>query len=258
MDAFDCSQIRYLLYVKKSCSYLYIYKKFLRYKRSQNLFAVFFLDYPVTPELDIVFAINTAASDADNTFKLLKDAVKSIVDKYSPDKIRYSVIVFDDSQTSVVSFTKDPQDVKKLIRIVDRMPQPSGLPDFKELLEKAKDVFRNDSGRPQTNKILVVLTDSESPTTSTDIKEASKVLWKDEITVIGVAVGPKANLRKLEKMTPDKRSPLNASKDMDPNDLGDKIMKEVLEGWYTANRISCFRKKAFPSLEAFIFNAKEI
>lgn len=158
--------------------------------------------------------------------------MKSIVNKYSPDKIRYSAIVFGDSQTSVVSFTKDPQDVKQLIRSVDRMPQPSGLPDLKELLEKAKDVFRNDSGRPKRNKVLVVLTDSESPTTSTDIKEASKVLWKDEITVIGVAVGPKTNIMKLEKMTPDKRSPLNASKYMDPNDLGDKIMKEVLKGWY--------------------------
>ena len=196
------------------------------------------LDYPDVPEMDITFAVNTAATNADKTFEVLRDAVKSIINKYNPDRIRYSIVIFDDSATPVVSFPKDPQDVQKLLKAVDKLPQPSGLPDLKALLEEAKNVFEKDSGRPKANKVLVVVTDAKSPSTSDDIKEAARPLEEEGITVIAVAVGDEANSKQLEKMTPDKQTPLSLDKDEDPDDIGDKIMDKVLEGEYNCETIT--------------------
>lgn len=180
----------------------------------------------------MAFAINTAATDADKTFDVLKDAVKSIISTYNPDKIRYSVIIFGDSVAPVLPFSKDPQDVQKLIKDIEKLPQPSGLPDFKKLLEEARRVFEKDSGRPKANKVLIVVTDAKSPSTTDDIKEATRPLEEDGITVIAVVVGDEGSSKQLEKMTPDKQTPLAVDKDEDPDDTGDKIMNTILEGGY--------------------------
>lgn len=192
----------------------------------------FLLDYPDVPQIDITFAINTAATDADKTFEVLRDAVKNIINMHNPDRIRYSIVIYGDSATPVVSFSKDPQDVRKLLKAVDKLPQPSGLPDLKVLLEEAKKVFEKDSGRPKAAKVLVVVTDSKSPSASDDIKEAARPLEDEGITVIAVAVGDEASSKQLEKMTPENQIPVSVDKDEDPGDIGDKIMDKVLEGEY--------------------------
>ena len=121
--------------------------------------------------------------------------------------------------------------MKKLITNVDKLPQPTGLPDLKKILEEAMAVFKSDSERPKTNKVLVVVTDSDSPTTPADIKEAAEPLEKEGVIVIAVTVGNEANSKQLKKLTTDKQSPLNVSKDAEPDNVGDEIMKSVLEGW---------------------------
>lgn len=152
---------------------------------------------------------------------------------HNPDRIRYSIVIYGDSATPVVSFSKDPQDVRKLLKAVDKLPQPSGLPDLKVLLEEAKKVFEKDSSRPKAAKVLVVVTDSKSPSASDDIKEAARLLEDEGITVIAVAVGDEASSKQLEKMTPENQTPLSVDKDEDPGDIGDKIMDKVLEGEYS-------------------------
>ena len=121
--------------------------------------------------------------------------------------------------------------MEKLISAVDKLLQPSGRPELKKLLEEAKEVFANNSGRPKANKVLVVVTDAKSPTTLTDIKEAAKPLEEEGVTVIAVTIGGEADSKQLEKMTPDKQNILNVSKDENPDELGKEIMKKVQEGW---------------------------
>lgn len=182
------------------------------------------------PEIDIAFAINTAATDADKTFEVLRDAIKSIVNTHDPDKIRYSIVIFDASATPVVSFSKDPQDIKNLLKAVDKVPQSDGLPDLKKLLDEAKKVFEKDSGRSKAHKVLIVVTDSKSPSSTDDIKETARPLEEEGITIIAVAVGDEASSNQLEKMMPDEQTPLSVDKDEDPEGIGDKIMDKVLEG----------------------------
>ena len=169
--------------------------------------------------------------------------MKSIVNMHNPDRIRYSIAIFDETVTPVVSFSKHPQDIQKILKTLDKPPQPLGLPDLKTLLEEAKKVFEKDSGRPKTNRVLVVVTDSKSPSTSDDIKEAATPLEEEGIIVIAVAVGDEANSKQLEKMTPDMQTSLSVDKDEDPDDIGDKIMDKILEGKYNFQTLNNSRFK---------------
>ena len=196
------------------------------------MISALFSDYPDSPEMDIAFAINTAASDADRTFQVITDSLKKIVKKFNPEKLRYSVITFGDEATPEVSFTEDPQDLKKLVKALDKLPQSSGDPDFKKLLDEAKNVFDNDSGRAKSNRVLVVITDSKSPATLSEINDAVKPLKKDGITVVAVRIGEEADPRQLEKMTGDKTNVLNLTKERDPEKIGNEVMKAVKEGWF--------------------------
>ena len=196
------------------------------------MISALFSDYPDSPEMDIAFAINTAASDADRTFQVITDSLKKIVKKFNPEKLRYSVITFGDEATPEVSFTEDPQDLKKLVKALDKLPQSSGDPDFKKLLDEAKKVFDDDSGRAKSNRVLVVITDSKSPTTLSEINGAVKPLKKDGITVVAVRIGEEADSRQLEKMTGDKTNVLNLTKERDPEEIGNEVMKAVKEGWF--------------------------
>lgn len=196
-----------------------------------RFFSFFFIiDYPETPYLDILFAINTAGRDAVKTFEMLRNALKNIIQMYDPDRVRYGVIIYGDSASLVVRFSKDPQEVKKLTRDIDELSQPSGLPNLEGLLQEAKKVFEQDSGRPKANKVLVVVTDAKSSSTSDNIKQAAKPLEEDGVTVVAVTVGDEANNKQLEKMIPDKQTPLSIDKEGEPNEIGEKIMEKVLEG----------------------------
>lgn len=196
------------------------------------MISALFSDYPDSPEMDIAFAINTAGSDADRTFQVVTDSLKEIVKKFNPEKLRYSVITFGDEATPEVSFTEDPQDLKKLVKALDKLPQSSGDPDFKKLLDEAKKVFDDDSGRAKSNRVLVVITDSKSPATLSEINDAVKPLKKDGITVVAVRIGEEADSRQLEKMTGDKTNVLNLTKERDPEEIGNEVMKAVKEGWF--------------------------
>lgn len=188
------------------------------------------IDYPETPNLDVVFAINTAGTDRVKTFEVMRNALKNIIQMYDPDRVRYGVVIYGDSAKLVLGLSEDRQDVEKLTRNIDKLSQPSGLPNLEKLLQEAKKVFEQDSTRPKATKVLVVVTDAKSSSTSDDIKQAAKPLEEDGVTMVAVAVGDEAHNKQLEKMIPDKQTPLSVEKDEEPDKIGEKIMEKVLEG----------------------------
>lgn len=77
-------------------------------------------------EIDMVVALCAVSSQSNQSFELMKDTVKSIVDKYGTSKIHYSVVIYGQSAfptaaLSRTSFTK--KDVKEYI---DSIPKPRG------------------------------------------------------------------------------------------------------------------------------------
>ena len=57
-------------------------------------------------EIDLAFAISSAAKDADRTFRRMKHTVERIMVEYNSDKLRYAVMVFGDHTQSPLNFSQ--------------------------------------------------------------------------------------------------------------------------------------------------------
>ena len=55
-------------------------------------------------EIDLTFAISSAAAGAEETFQRVKDTVKEIMQTYKTDKLRYALLVFGNQPISPISF----------------------------------------------------------------------------------------------------------------------------------------------------------
>ena len=149
--------------------------------------------YLAVPLADLAFAISSNAAGKEQTFKKIKDSLDFIMTYYGAERIRYAVITFGLSSYEDVSF-QDGRTVDELRELVDRIPRASGVPDLKESLEKAKDVFDKATDRPEAKKFLIVVMDSESSSGPDEVQQGAEALEKEDIKVINHVV-PRNRLR---------------------------------------------------------------
>lgn len=132
--------------------------------------------------VDLAFAISSNAAGAAETFQKIKDAIDYIVTYYGADRIRYAFITFGSSASEDITF-QDMRTVDELRDEVDLLSRPSGVPNLKEALLKAKDVFRKASDRPEAKKFLVVIMDTKSSNVGEEIIQGGEALEKERIKV---------------------------------------------------------------------------
>ena len=179
--------------------------------------------------MDLGFAISASAQDADETFKLMKEAISSITERYETSNIRYALLTFGTTVKREVNFTLDLPDPEALPKALASASKPSGEPDLQRALEEAKMLFKQAPSRPGAKKVLVVIMDKKSISDSSEVEQASKPLEDVNIVVVPVAVGPAASLPELEKTTTNKKFMVIVGKDEDPDTLGEEIMRKALK-----------------------------
>ena len=189
-----------------------------------------FLASPGIPEIDICFAISTLDSDADETFKKMKEAVSSIIEKYKDyDRIHYSVIAFGTEPSPVARFGEFDT-LEKLKEYVMSIRRPSGQPDLEKALDKAVNLFNNASLRPRARKFLVVFVGSKTANSLEMLKKSAKPLEDQMIKVIAVAVGTESDPNELIKIVPNKGNLIKGDTVFnDPEKMGEEVMDTVLK-----------------------------
>ena len=138
--------------------------------------------YLAVPLADLAFAISSNAAGKEQTFKKIKDTLDFIMTYYGAERIRYAVITFGSSSYEDVNF-QEGRTVDELRERVDRILPASGVPDLKESLEKAKDVFDKATDRPEAKKFLIVVMDSKSSSGPDEVQEGAEALEKEDIKV---------------------------------------------------------------------------
>ena len=78
-------------------------------------------------------------------------------------------------------------------------------------------------------KVIVVITDDHSNSTAEEIRAAAKPLEDKAIHVIAVGIGKTPDVTQLEKMTQKKDDVIKAPKDVDPAELGNRIMEKAFQ-----------------------------
>ena len=155
--------------------------------------------------------------------------LKKIIDKYGVVRVRHAVIVFGTTPKTAVSFgdVSDPESLKRLLTII---PRQRGDVDLSKALEEARRLFQTASKRPNARKVLVVIMDSGSVSSPGDIGKVAKRLEEDEITVVPVVVGQKADPRELGKTTTNNEYLVKTPKDENPATLAETIIDKSLKG----------------------------
>lgn len=182
------------------------------------------------PEVDLAFAINAASVKADDNFEKAKEVIKSIIDTYAMNKLRYGVVVFGSSASIRVSFGDDFPTDENLKNVITILSGSNERPALDEALKKGKELFDEAPERPNARKVLVFITDMKSTSKLADLKEAAKMLEDDGIKVIPVAIGDEVDHVELEETTSDKTNVVNVTTDVDVIVLKEKIMFNVFKG----------------------------
>ena len=189
---------------------------------------VFFLtDLPSVPVMDIMLAISSTSRRADVNFRAIKEVLVKLIESYGVQRVRYSTLAFGKEPLIQVRFTQSLSE-EALKRNILLIPRLSGS-SLEAALLKAKDVF-DESSRPDTKKVLVIITDKKSESEIDDVKAAAVKVEQADIVVIPVAFGNLADPDEAVVTTPNKENVVETKDTSDPNDIAEEISSKVLVG----------------------------
>lgn len=152
-----------------------------------------------------------------------------MVNKYGLGRVRYTVITFGRRPDVKLRLSENTLSEERLKSYIEAIPRSTGGSDLAKALEKAKQVFKEDS-YADVKKILVVITDKKSDSRSDDIKKAARRLDDNGITVIAVALHDEADSRELANATSSNRNVIVANLTSTSTDLAKEIMNKGLKG----------------------------
>ena len=181
---------------------------------------------PIPPEVDLGFIISAGSTDATAILQQIKDVIKSFIDKYSSDRLRYGIISY--GSTPRIELTlRDSlnSDVKQQVDVIVR---PGGTPDLTRALQLGEQLLS--SARPNVQKVLVIITDVKSGSSLSHVKLAVKSLDNKDIRVFAVAIGNEVDSTELSTATGSDKNIINSSKTDEPGKVREEIMTKIRQG----------------------------
>ena len=185
-------------------------------------------------DVDVVFAISATASDAQQTFGVMKDVMKTIFEKQGVDNMRLAIIVFGDAVSVRLNFDEEVTELEELKERIDNLPRNTGTPDLNAALVEGNSLLAE--ARPNAKKVLVIISDDTSDSKPWEIRANARELEEEEIEVVPVGMGNEVDLKQLEHITPHKDNLITAEKDDDTDDLADEILEKILRSKYHISR----------------------
>ena len=112
-------------------------------------------------DIDLGFALAASSGEAEETFSLMQNVIRAIVDKYGQSSMRYMTIVFGENATVSFSFADTFSSDENLKAFIASLRRSQGLPDVEKALKEARNVFYRNA-RPEAKKILVLFMDKDN------------------------------------------------------------------------------------------------
>lgn len=177
-------------------------------------------------DVDVVFAISATATDAQLTFRVMKDVIKTIFEKHGVDSMRVAIIVFGDAVSVRLSFDEEVTELDELKERIDNLPRNTGTPDLNAALVEGNRLLAG--ARLNAKKVLVIISDDTSDSSPWEIRANARELEQEEIEVVPVGMGNEVDLKQLEHTTPHKDNLITADTEDDTDDLADEILQKIL------------------------------
>lgn len=176
------------------------------------------------PDIDLTFIINAASADSENTYKYMQNIIRSIIQRYNYGRIYYSFIL---NMTKYDFGNKFPNK-EVLLRIVSSLPKNDNGTALEEALKEAKKIYESNDVRSNSWKIAVLLFDQKSGESESSVKNASAPLREIGVRIIPVGIGSDVSISEMEAITAFEDNLLTISRDKNPVETGEEIMKRFL------------------------------
>ena len=178
----------------------------------------FYLTARSSTLLDIVFVVGTRTPE---DFEKAKRSILSAVNTQTNNNPMYGVIQYDNVVTEEIPINKFLNLDGFKTRVKNLVWRDSGT-----LLEDGIDAGRRmlvEDGRPLARKLLLVLSDKDIQSNSSDLQESVDVATENSIKIVTVFFGKPVDQTKVTILTPNDPEPSIVS----PTDNGDKIGPEI-------------------------------
>ena len=165
----------------------------------QLIFTFVFVFTAKFPLIDIAFALSSTGISSNETYKLMKDTIELIIEKYGTSSMRYSFIPYSDYANINIKFSEKYPSLEDLQAAIKALLPHTGGSNLPAALAAAKEAFEDSGVRKHATHVLVVLTDNRSGSSIDGIKKTAKPLQDSGIVVIPVGIGNQVNIQELEE-----------------------------------------------------------
>ena len=143
--------------------------------------------------MDIGFALNAASADSLVIFRLMKNVLTTIFDRYGVGRVQFSIIVYGDVVTTRLGEFDNDFTLEDLTRAVNNLaPNPGGSVNLDQALKEARLLFIA-KARKDAKKVFVVLTDSLSSDSDNSLMIETARLRKEDVLILGVGIGSQSD-----------------------------------------------------------------
>ena len=158
----------------------------------------------------------------------MQNTIIQIIDKYGAVNIHYIMIVYGDQLFRFGNFNHTfPPSAQELKTAIIRQPPLTGGPVLENVLDETLRIFNETERRPN-KKVLVVITDKNSPVIDVDkLSGAVTPLENNGILVISVAIGA-VNRSELLVISPNPLDVISVESNIDVGVLAQRIMERIL------------------------------
>ena len=179
--------------------------------------------------IDLVFAVSATSRNSLVTYHLMRNTIFQFIEKYGAVNIHYSIIVYGDQLFRFVNFNHTfPPSAQELKMAIFSQPPLAAGPVLENVLEETLRIFNETESRPKAKKVLVVVTDKNSPVIDVDkLSGAVTPLENNGILVISVAIGA-VNRSELLVISPNPLDVISVDSNIDAGVLAQRIMERIL------------------------------
>ena len=173
-----------------------------------------------------MFAVSATGQDADEAFKLMRDTISSLLQRYDSSNIRYGLLIYG-SDAITVSHLQNHTDVDKIKEELTTVKASVGPSAVNVALEAAEKMFSTAEERRDADRVLVILTDKNSLADKDVVLDATQPLEKMAVKIIVVAVSNEVNPDGFKDVT-NKENIIETQIDKEPEDLSHEVMERVI------------------------------
>ena len=194
--------------------------------------------FPWQTEIDLTFAVGANSANKDSIFTLMKNTMKSIIDKYGIKTIHYSVVNYgaDPTSNTVIKYSYTNfitySSTSAFSGAVDSLtPRPgSGGMKVDEAIRKSSQSFQDPKVRQYADKHVVLLVDKDSTESLSSLKSIANSLETNGIRIIPVGFGKEVTNKQLATITTNYYDVIHVDYNIARTPLQEQIMDKVYRG----------------------------